>query len=143
MRSMHHHTLIPSHRTCRTSSTRRFSKLRLGLDLCHSHTTDYMQPSLHHLVSLALSAVALLPVPNELEPANDLANGEETNHLGSDNTGAPVLCARRATDLREEGVGVHAVHKRGGVAERVERRLEVALDGLDGTVSCERDVLGR
>ena len=83
-------------------------------------------------VSLAVTAVPLLPVADELETANDLADGEETKDLGGDDSSAPVLCARCATDLAEHGIGVHGVDERGGVAEGVQRGLEVALDGLDG-----------
>lgn len=85
-------------------------------------------------MGLAVTTVPLLPVSNKLETTDDLANREETKHLGSDNTSAPVLRARCAADLAEDGVGVHAVGEGGGVAERVERGLEVALDGLDGAV---------
>jgi hypothetical protein len=85
-------------------------------------------------VRLAVTTVPLLPVADDLEAADDLADGEETKDLGGDDTGAPVLCARCAADLAENGVGVHRVGERGGVAEGVERRLEVALDGLDGAV---------
>ncbi len=85
-------------------------------------------------MSLAVTAVPLLPVTDKLETTNDLANGEETNDLGGHNAGAPVLCARCATDPAEDGVGVQRAGERGGVAEGVERGLEVALDGLDGAV---------
>lgn len=84
------------------------------------------------LVGLAVTTVPLLPVANNLEAADDLADGEETKDLSGDDTSAPVLCARCAADLVEDGVGVHRVGERGGVAEGVERGLEVALDGLDG-----------
>lgn len=77
-------------------------------------------------------AVPLLPVADNLEAANDLANREEAKHLCGHDTCAPVLCARCAAHLVEDGVGVERVGDRGRVAEGVERRLEVALDGLDG-----------
>lgn len=85
-----------------------------------------------------LLAVPLLPVANDLEPSNDLANGEEANHLGGDDARAPVLRARCAADLGEDGVGVERRGERGRVAERINRGLEVALDGLDGAAGCVR-----
>lgn len=88
-------------------------------------------------MGLAVAAVPLLPVPDELEAADDLANGEEADDLCGDDAGAPVLRARCAADLAEEGVGVDAVQERGGVAEGVDRGLEVALDGLDGAVQSD------
>lgn len=83
-------------------------------------------------MGLAVTTVPLLPVPDNLEAADDLADGEEANDLSGDDAGAPVLRARCAADLGEEGVGVQAVGERGRVAEGVEGRLQVALDGLDG-----------
>lgn len=85
-------------------------------------------------MGLAITTVPLLPVPNKLEATNDLANAEEANDLSSNNTSGPVLRARCAADLAKDGVGVHAIDKGSGVAERVERGLQVALDGLDGAV---------
>lgn len=83
-------------------------------------------------MGLAVPAVPLLPVPDDLEAADDLADREEANDLCRDDAGAPVLCARGAAHLAEDRVGVERVGERRGVAERVERRLQVALDGLDG-----------
>ena len=85
-------------------------------------------------MGLAITTVPLLPVPNKLEATDDLANAEEANDFSSNNTSGPVLRARCAADLAEDGVGVHAVDEGSGVAERVERGLQVALDGLDGAV---------
>jgi hypothetical protein len=85
-------------------------------------------------VGLAVTTMPLLPVSDNLEATDDLTNAEETKNLSGDDTGAPVLCARCAADLREDGVGVHAVGQLAGVAEGVERGLEVALHGLDGAV---------
>ena len=95
------------------------------------------------LVGLAVTTMPLLPVPNDLEATDDLTNAEETKNLSGDDTGAPVLCARCAADLREDGVGVHAVGQLAGVAEGVERGLEVALDGLDGAVAGVRNAKWR
>ena len=91
------------------------------------------------LVGLAVTTMPLLPVPDDLEATDDLTNAEETKDLSGDDTGAPVLCARCAADLREDGVGVHAVGQLVRVAEGVERGLEVALDGLDGAVAGVRN----
>ena len=79
-----------------------------------------------------LLAVPLLPISHNLEPSDDLANREEPNHLGGDDACAPVLRARCAAGLGEDAVGVERRGERRGVAKRVERGLEVGLDGLDG-----------
>ena len=95
------------------------------------------------LVGLAVTTMPLLPVPDHLEATDDLTNAEESKNLSGDDTGAPVLCARCAADLREDGVGVHVVGQLAGVAEGVERGLQVALDGLDGAVARVRNAKWR
>ena len=86
-------------------------------------------------MSLAITTVPLLPVQNELEATDDLADREEAKDLSSNDTSGPVLRARCTADLAEDAVGVHAVGERGGVAECVQGGLQVALDGLDGAVA--------
>lgn len=95
------------------------------------------------MLHLVLAAVLLRPVADELEPANNLADGEETNNLGSNDTDGCPLCSRHSTDLGEHvlrrrvaGFACDAVEQGRRVAEGVQRRLHVCLHLLDGAVQC-------
>lgn len=46
--------------------------------------------------------VRLRPVADQLESTDDLAYGEETNHLGDNNTHRVPLFAGHVSDLRED-----------------------------------------
>lgn len=46
--------------------------------------------------------VLLGPVANQLETANDLANGEEANDLGSNYANRVPLCAGDVSDLCDD-----------------------------------------
>jgi hypothetical protein len=93
-----------------------------------------------------VAAVLLRPVADQLEPANDLPYGEETNDLGSDNANGRPLSVGHAADLSKEilracvaGLVCDAVKEGGWVAESVHGRLHVCLHCLDGAVWRIRD----
>lgn len=65
--------------------------------------------------------VLLRPVADKLEPADDLANGEETNDLSSYNANGCPLCARHATDLREDVLGIGVAGLAGDAIEEAGR----------------------
>jgi len=76
--------------------------------------------------------ILLGPVADELEPANDLADGEEANNLGGHNTRREPLCAGQVPDLREvvggllggtAGLVGGTVHQCGRVLKSVQCRL--------------------
>lgn len=49
-----------------------------------------------------LATVFLRPVADKLEPANNLADGEEANHLSSDDADGCPLGVGHAADLGEQ-----------------------------------------
>jgi hypothetical protein len=90
--------------------------------------------------------VLLLPVANKLESANDLANGEETDDLGKNNTHRVPLFAGHVPNLRKDvggllggavGLAGYAVEEGAGVAESVQCGLDVVLHSLNGSVSSQ------
>jgi hypothetical protein len=130
-----HASSTPTNRTC--SSGRRVPCFRVSLD----HSAAIVKTQLV-LVITKLNTRLLRPVSDQLEPANDLADGEEANDLGDDDADGRPLGARHAADLRENVLGLHAVglgrdavHERAGVAEHVQRGLDVVLHRLNGAVA--------
>jgi hypothetical protein len=90
-----------------------------------------------------VAVVLLRPVSDQLEPADDLANGEEANDLRRYDANGHPLCVRHAADLGHEvlgcGVGRHAldaVEQGRGLLNGVHRWLHVGLHCLDGSVTC-------
>lgn len=87
-------------------------------------------------------AVAGLPVvPNQLPAADHLAHGEEAQHLGEQHAAPDDLRPREVPDLldgrgrgRGAGGGAGGGPQKGlGVLDGVDRAVEVALDGGQGT----------
>jgi hypothetical protein len=106
--------------------------------IVHSFCCFHSFPDATHLV---VAAVLLRPVAHQLEPADDLADGEESDDFSSDNANGRPLCVGHAADLGEEvlgcgvaGLGCDAVHERSGLAEGVHGWLHVCLHCLDGAV---------
>lgn len=83
-----------------------------------------------------VSVRGVAPVANDLESADHLADGEETDHLGGDDADLPEGGGVLVPYAGEEGLGVvgdrGAVEESGRVLDALGERLEVALDGLDG-----------
>lgn len=71
----------------------------------------------------------LATVADELEAANHLADGEETEELGEDDTTSDELGSTNAADGLEESAG-----RDGAGADGLEDVLVVGLEGGDGAV---------
>jgi hypothetical protein len=87
--------------------------------------------------------VLLRPVADQLEPADDLAYGEEANDLGGDDANGRPLCVGHAAQLGEDvlwggvaGFAGDAVEEGGWLAEGVDGGLHVLLHCLDGAGWC-------
>jgi hypothetical protein len=105
-----------------------------------SHPRFY-DPCFHTITPsfpLVVSVRGVAPVANNLESAEHLAHGEETNNLGGDN--ADLLEGSRVhiADAVHEGLGVFrgrgAVDECRRVLESLGHRLEVGLNGLHGAL---------
>lgn len=79
-------------------------------------------------------------VSNELEAADDLAHGEETEHLGEQDAAADDLRSRNVPgalgDRRRvsgRGLGGGRLQQGAGVFDGAEGAVEVALERGDGT----------
>lgn len=84
-----------------------------------------------------VSVRGVAPVANDLESADHLADGEETNDLGGDDADLPdgggVLSPYASEERLRVVGGRGAVEESGGGLKALGERLDVALDGLDGT----------
>lgn len=93
-----------------------------------------------------LMVLCLRPITDKLEPANDLTDREEANHLGRDHTCREPLCAGHVSYASNNvgGVLLHllcsrvgltgrTVEQRSRVLQGVESWLEVALECLERT----------
>lgn len=91
---------------------------------------------------LVVGVAGLSVVPNQLPAADDLAHGEEPQHLGEQHAAADDLRRREVSDLldgRGRGRGAGGAGGGGpqqglGVLDGVDRAVEVALDGGQGTM---------
>lgn len=85
-----------------------------------------------------VSVRGVAPVANNLESADHLADGEETNDLGGDDADLPDgggVLGPYASEERLRVVGGRgAVEESRRVLEALGERLDVALDGLDSTL---------
>ena len=92
---------------------------------------------------LVMLAVGVTPVANHLKPTDHLADGEEAERLGGDNTdgrqgggvhipyaGKQALWAVHCLLGGALGRGAGSAHQTRGVTERVLQRREVGLNGL-------------
>lgn len=87
--------------------------------------------------SSVVSSVRLAVVPNQLEPANHLADGEEAEQLGHEHTASRELHPRHVPDLLGVG-GLQEVREEGaGRLQLLPEVLEVGLEGRNGTVARE------
>lgn len=79
-------------------------------------------------------------VADQLEAANDLADGEEAKHLGEQDARANDLGGRDIAGLAEGrgrgigGAGGGGLQERAGVLDGAEAAVQVALEGGDGAV---------
>lgn len=88
-----------------------------------------------------VAVASLSVVTNQLPAADDLAHGEESKHLGEQHAAADDLRHREVPDLldgrgrgRGAGGGAGSGPQQGlGVLDGVDRAVEVALDGGQGT----------
>lgn len=89
-----------------------------------------------------VGVAGLSVVTNQLPAADDLAHGKESQHLGQQHAAADDLRPREVPDLldgRGRGRGVGGAGGGGpqqglGVLDGVDRAVEVALDGGQGTM---------
>jgi len=82
-----------------------------------------------------VSSVRLAVVPNQLEPADHLADSEEAEQLGHEHTASRELCPRQGPDLLGVG-GLQEVREEGaGGLQLLPQVLEVGLEGRNGTVA--------
>lgn len=100
------------------------------------HSLSPRKPNIHtNLVVCSLAMVA-----NELEAADNLANGEETKQLGGQDTAADELCSRDVSDL--VGVrgraGGRGLQQGTGVLDGAEGAVEVVLEGSDRSVYAKK-----
>jgi hypothetical protein len=73
-----------------------------------------------------LCMLRLAPVPNDVTATNDLAEGEETDHLGGGNADeSQFLVAHVANPIDKRLRRREEVPELGGVAERIDQRLVV------------------
>lgn len=78
-------------------------------------------------------------ISNDLTAANDLADSEETDDFGSGDTNqSPALGAKAACSAKDALGRKANVLKGRGVANSVDQRLEVRLEGGDASVSIVR-----
>jgi hypothetical protein len=121
----------------RTSLVPSKSRSQL-LVLCHPRFYHSRFHAITPDFPLVVSVRGIAPVANNLEPADHLAHGEETNDLSGDN--ADLLEGGRVhvAHTGHEGLGVFrgrdAVDVCRGVLDSLGHRLEVGLDGLHGTL---------
>lgn len=84
------------------------------------------------MVSISLLATV---VPDNLESANHLAHGEETEELGDEDAAGSDLCPGEVAHLLGvEGLGELGEEGAGGL-ELLPEVLEVCLEGRDGAIS--------
>lgn len=71
-------------------------------------------------------------VADQLKAADDLAHGEETQHLGSEDTTSSQLCvgetAHGLHGVRRRDAGADGLHQGPGALKRLPRVLEVGLE---------------
>ena len=85
--------------------------------------------------------VYLSPIPNQLHPADHLANGEEPEHFRKYHAASNELRPVHVAYTREHRLGRHGRGIRsklgdgGGIAGEVDHWLEVGLEGLDRAVA--------
>lgn len=91
---------------------------------CVCSLKGWLSKSNRQLVVSGLATVA-----DELEAANHLADGEETEDLGEDDAASDELGSSDAADGLEESAG-----RDGAVADGLEEVLVVGLEGGDGAV---------
>lgn len=71
----------------------------------------------------------LAPVSNKVETTDDLADSEETDHLGGGDTGEGHLLRAGVADAGQEVLGRGQALDSGGVLGGVDQGLEVGLEG--------------
>lgn len=105
------------------------------------NTSATPSPFLHPEERLVVAVAGLPVVPNQLPAADHLAHGEEAQHLGEQHAASDDLRPREVPDLldgrgrgRGAGGGAGGGPQKGlGVLDCVDRAVEVALDGGQGT----------
>lgn len=95
------------------------------------------RPSLYGEVGSVVSSMCLAAVPNQLEPADHLADGEEAQALGQEHTASRQLCPRQVPDLLGVGVLQDVVDEDAGCLHLLPEALEVSLERRNGTMETE------
>ena len=89
-------------------------------------------------VDSVVSSMCLTAVPNQLKPADHLADGEETQALGQEYTASRQLCPRQVPDLLGAGVLQDVVDEDAGCLHLLPKALEISLERRNGTAETEQ-----
>lgn len=97
-----------------------------------------IHPPFIGIARLVVSGASLAVVADELESANHLADGEETEAFGRHDTTGDDLCPRDVPEAGEGGPGrggrlLDALEEGAGVLDLLEQVVPVALDGGHGS----------